>query len=274
MNVSEILRTAALSYRDTEVLLQHVLKKSRSWLHTHPEYALTPDELATWEQLASRRAQSEPVAYLIGEREFYGRLYRVTPDVLIPRPETEQLVEVGTAFLRRHTLPAKVLELGTGSGCITVSLALETAKDHCYVATDLSESALQIARGNAARYEKEEAITWLESDLFAHPQLAEAAPFHLILANLPYLPEGEPLSREVAAYEPASALYSGSDGLDLYRAFFRAAPAFLAANGMIAVEFGDGQHEAMQELARDAFPDKTVSIYRDYADLPRILTAN
>jgi len=270
-----------------EVLLGHVLGVSRAHLLAHPERALTPAEQVAYERLVERCAQGEPLFYLTGHREFYGLDFLVDRRVLIPRPETELLVEQALAVI---SPAAVVVDVGTGSGCIAVTLAVHLFSTpsppapplpklrerglgvRALYATDLSPAALEVARANAARHGVAGQITFLQGDLLA--PLPE--PADVIVANLPYVArdEWDRLAAEpnVAGFEPAIALDGGRDGLDLFRRFFNQAPAHLAPGGTILLEIGAGQAGAVTQLARQAFPQAQVAIRRDYAGLDRIVS--
>lgn len=195
-----------------------------------------------FEALLTRRAAGEPVAYLLGTREFYGRVFHVAPGVLIPRPETEHLVQEAIGWLNdRHG--AQVVDVGTGSGCIAITLALESP--HVIVtATDVSEAALDIARGNEAALGAR--VAWHHADLFG----GAAGPFDLIVSNPPYVPERDrdSLRRDVREYEPAGALYGGPDGLAVIRRLIPEALAHLTPGGRLMMEVGAGQRADITAL--------------------------
>lgn len=277
-----------------EVLLAHVLEVSRAHLLAHPERLLSAPEWAAYVQLVKRGAAGEPLFYLIGHREFYGLDFLVDPRVLIPRPETELLVEQALAYISAYR-PVTVADIGTGSGCIAVTLAVhlfgspspptsplpelwerrkggEEKGVQAIYATDISAAALEVARANAERHGVADKITFLQGDLLA--PLPE--PVALIVANLPYVARDEwgQLSAEanVAEFEPSIALDGGGDGLALFRRFFQQAPVALTPGGAILLEIGAGQAEAVMALARTAFPHAHISVARDYAGLERIVS--
>ncbi len=271
-----------------EVLLAHVLGVSRAHLLAYPERTLSQHEWDAYVRLVERCAQGEPLFYLIGHREFYGLDFLVDPRVLIPRPETELLVEQALSFISAY-LPSTVADIGTGSGCIAVTLAVYVSGSpsawlgrgdaegegkgvRAIYATDISSAALEVARANAERHGVADKITFLQGDLLAPlPQ-----PVALIVANLPYVARDEwgQLAAEanVAEFEPAIALDGGLDGLALFRRFFQQAPAYLAPGGAILLEIGAGQAEAVTALARAAFPQAHIGVVRDYAGLERIIS--
>jgi release factor glutamine methyltransferase len=228
-----------------ELLLAHALKCDRVRLYLDFDKPLAEPELAAFRDLVKRRADGEPTAYLVGKREFWGRPFRVTPAVLVPRPETELLVEAALA-----ALPAggTALDLCTGSGAIAISLALEKAGARV-VATDLSPEALAVARENAAALGA--TVELLEGDLFA-PLPADRR-FDLVVSNPPYVPTGElaGLSREVRR-EPRLALDGGADGLLLLRRIVAEAPRWLAPGGTLLLEMHESHAEPLVRLCREA----------------------
>ncbi|HSN15829.1 MAG TPA: peptide chain release factor N(5)-glutamine methyltransferase [Anaeromyxobacteraceae bacterium] len=228
-----------------ELLLSHALRCERVRLYLDFDKPLGEAELAAFRELVKRRAEGEPTAYLVGRREFYGRPFRVSPAVLVPRPETELVVEAALAALPEG---GRALDLCTGSGAIGVSLALER-KGARVVATDLSPAALAVARENAAALGAE--VELLEGDLFA--PVPAGAPFDVIVSNPPYVPSGElpGLSREVRR-EPALALDGGADGLALLRRIVAEAPRHLAPGGALVLEMHESHAEPLPRLCLEA----------------------
>ncbi len=246
---------------EATLLMQHVLGVSRAALGAHPEAALDDDQSAAFADLVARRADGWPIAYLTGEREFYGRSFHVTPAVLIPRPETELLVELGTEKLRGRARP-RILELGTGSGCIAVSLACELP-GAAVTAVDLSESSLEVARGNAARHGV--LVDFLRSDWFS----AVTGGFDLIVANPPYVADGDShLGEGDLRFEPPTALACGPDGLDAIRRIVLDAPRHLLPVGWLFLEHGYDQGPALAELLAAAGFD-AIEQRRDLAGIVR-----
>lgn len=235
--------------RETELLLCHVLQKSRAYVLARPELKLTKTQNAELTTLLKRREQGEPMAYLIGKRGFWKHDFEVTPATLIPRPETELIIETALQHLETGT-PARILDLGTGSGIIAISLALESPFWQV-VAVDASLAALEIARKNA-RLLQALNVSFLESNWFS----ALADQFHgnqkgfdLIVANPPYIAEQDPhLTQGDLRFEPQDALSSGPDGLKDLRTIIREAPYFLKHEGFLMVEHGYDQHTAVQQL--------------------------
>jgi len=233
---------------DAELLLAHVLGKSRVYLYTHYDQPLSVAEREAYRALVLRRGKYEPVAYILGSREFYGRSFKVTSDVLVPRPETEHLVDAVLEWLAAEKFGApRLADVGTGSGIIAVSLAAELPTA-TLDAVDLSEGALVIARENAATHAVAERITFCTGDLAA--PLVGRGPYTALAANLPYIPESDRagLSPDVRLHEPSLALFAGADGLTLVRRLIAAAPALLARPGLVALEIGAGQWPAVQAL--------------------------
>ncbi len=271
--LSEVTRDLAAAGIDTpeldaELLLARVLDGDRSWLMAHPEQPLTPEQQALFRQMAARRARREPLAYITGQRWFYDILLHVTPAVLIPRPETEELVERALAWLRRHP-DALVADIGTGSGAIALAIARHAPPRVRILATDISPEALAVARENARRLELETRIRFRQGDLLA----ALPGPVDLLLANLPYVAERDrdALMPEVAVHEPAGALFSGEAGLDHLRRLLTQAPGYLRPGGLILLEIGYEQGEAVLTLAQQHFPAAAITIHPDLAGQDRLL---
>lgn len=256
--------------RDASVIARGLLGWSPAdWL-SRRETDADPGFLAAFEALVVRRAAHEPVAYLLGTREFYGRPFVVAPGVLIPRPETELLIDTALAWLRAHDAraAATVVDVGTGSGCIALTIALEQP-DVRITATDRSSDALAVARQNAAALGVA-AIDWRLTDLLDDVP----GPVDLVLSNPPYVPERDrtSLASDVRDYEPAMALFGGDDGLDVVRRLIPAAAAALRAGGRFICEVGAGQREAVTDLLRaDGFRD--IQWAADLQGIPRIVSA-
>ncbi len=251
---------------DAELLVGHVLTLPRIQLYVQSDRPLSADELAAIRELIKRRQAGESVAYLVGKKEFWKLEFAVDARVLVPRPDTETLIEVATDRLG-ESAAARIADVGTGSGAIAVTLAKLRA-DAAVYASDVSEDALAVARANAERHGA--AVTFVAGDLAA-PLIAHA-PFTLIVANLPYIPTGElaGLPAEVRV-EPALALDGGPDGLVLVRRLVTAAPALLSPGGALALEIGAGQAPATAALLREAgFTD--VQIKRDLGGIERIVS--
>lgn len=245
---------------EARLLLGHLIGKSAAWLEAHRDDGL--DAAADYAALVGRRAAGEPIAYLLGVREFYGRDFTVSPDVLIPRPETELLVDI----VRTKVSPgetARILDLGAGSGCLAVTLAQELPRTQV-MAVDISPAALAVARENATRLGA--AVNFVESDWFAAlvPQR-----FDLIVANPPYVAAGDPHLREGdLRFEPADALTDHADGLSALRRIVTEAPAWLVPGGWLFLEHGYDQASAVREvLVAAGFVD--LEQHRDLAGIVR-----
>jgi release factor glutamine methyltransferase len=250
------------------VLLAHALGRERSWLYAHPENLLSPHQLSLYQSLVSRRARREPVAYLTGHKEFFGLDFVVTPDVLIPRPETEHLVEWALQLAVAIPSPLTMADVGTGSGAIAVTLAVRLAQA-VVVATDTSSAALAVTQRNAGCHGVAGRIHCVQGDLLA-PLIGR---FHLIVANPPYLSHADLAAAppEVANWEPRAALDGGPDGLAVIRHLLAMASDRLHPNGALLVEIGASQGPEVFSLARRHFPQAKVEIARDYAGLDRLL---
>lgn len=253
--------------RDADVLLMHTLKKSRAWLMAHGDELLSDELFLSYTELLERRRRGEPIQYITGETEFYGLPFRVTPEVLIPRPETEHLVEKVIELAARFEQP-RIVDVGTGSGAIAVALAHEWLSA-VITAIDLSRSALAIARENAKRNEVD--LRFLDGDLLA-PVDGEC--FEIVVSNPPYVPSGDraTLSVEVREYEPALALFAGDDGLDVYCRLIPAAFGALVPGGYVALEIGYGQSKAITELLAKAGFEQ-IEFVPDLQGIPRVASA-
>ena len=251
--------------RDSALLLCRSLGKDRAWLLAHPDVTLTEPQLIHFNELLARRAKHEPMQYILGEQEFYGLSFLVTPEVLIPRPETEHLVEAALACLPLDQA-ARVADVGTGSGAIAVALA--DARPALQVtALDLSPPALHIAKLNAERHGLSAHIYFLESDLLA--SVANQR-FDMIVANLPYVAAEEVLEEQVRRWEPALALYAGPRGTELYERLIPQASRALLPGGWLLLEIGHGQHEEIQSLLAGW---REIRFIADLQGIPRVAIA-
>ena len=256
---------------DAEILLMEVLGWSREDLYRSPETTLDASETERFEALVARRERGEPVAYLIGKREFRSLDFTVTPDVLIPRPETEHLVEAVVDFLASRPGPQRILDLGTGSGAIAVSVAKECPEAEVW-ATDVSAPALAVARENARRHGVERRIHLFHGDLCAP---ARDLPGYLdaVVSNPPYIPTREMtrLPRDVRDWEPSLALDGGVDGMGFHRRIAEEGIPLLREGGLLAVEIGADLGDAVCELFRAHRDIREIRMLRDYAELPRVV---
>jgi len=259
--------------RDAEVLLAHVLSVEGARLHAHPETPVEPEAAGRYRTLLARRSGREPLQYLTGVQEFWSLAFKVTPAVLIPRPETEGIVE---AFLRLNRAPGPVvLDIGTGSGCLAVVVAREVPGARVF-ASDVSEEALSVARDNAAALGVSGHIRFRLGDLFEpHRGDALERAVDFILANPPYVSHDEParLMPEVRDHEPRSALVAGPDGLAVHRRLARGAADFLKPGAHLIAEIGLGQDAPLRDLYRDHARLDLVAIEPDLAGIPRVLIA-
>ena len=270
--------SATIARRDAETLLAHILFRDRAWLIAHADTDLSTTILNTLRALTARRASKEPLQYLTGVQEFYGLPLLVTRDTLIPRPETEQLVEAVLQWIaaRPHLAAPRILDVGTGTGAIAIALATHLPAA-AVTATDLSPAALSIAEHNAGRLHLGDRIHFLQSDVLDAPHFKTAAPFDVIVSNPPYVSiyEAATMQPEVMDYEPHLALFAGPTGLDIYRRLLPAAHAALRPGGLLALEFGYGQTDALTALftSHSLLPWENLSIHDDYAGIPRIALA-
>lgn len=251
---------------DAQTLLAHILQRPRPWLLAHPETTLSPAQAADLTKALQRLQEGQALPYILGEWEFFCLTFEVTPDVLIPRPETELLVEQALAWLQEGPERERVADVGAGSGCIGISLAVH-APHVRVLATDLSLAALRVVRRNAARHGVTERVWPVCGDLLTPCR----AVFDLIVANLPYIPRKT--LRRLAVYErePALALDGGSDGLESIRRLLEQAPARLAPGGLLLLEIEASQGARVRSLAAQVFPEAEISIHPDLAGRDRIL---
>ncbi|MCA1618658.1 MAG: peptide chain release factor N(5)-glutamine methyltransferase [Acidobacteria bacterium] len=266
------LREAGLAEprREAGTLLSHATGRDSAFLITHADEALTPAEGAALRDAVARRAAGEPFQYIAGRQEFYGLDFVVTPDVLIPRPETELLVETALELLDGSDAPF-VCDVGTGSGCIAVTL-LHERRDARGYALDISDNALEVAERNAVRHGVGERLRLLVSDCFDALGAGghEGVRFDLIASNPPYVAEAdlEGLQREVREHEPRVALTPGGDGLSVIRRLVAESPRFLMPGGRLLMEIGFNQHERVAALI-DPEVWKLLDIHKDLQGIPR-----
>ena len=262
-SAGEMLRAAGIDPVDARALLRAALGIDDAQIAAHPERALTDEQRHRYRELVERRRAGEPVAYLTGEREFYSLAFKVTPAVLIPRPETELLVETALAHVPGQ-LECRVLDLATGSGCVAVSIALNRARARV-TATDASRDALAVARENAARHRVR--LECVESDWFA---ALAGRRFDLIVANPPYVAEGDPcLARGDLRFEPRAALVAGADGLACIRLIVAQARPLLAPGGRLMLEHGYDQAGRCRALLAEA-GYREVTSHWDLAGVERV----
>jgi release factor glutamine methyltransferase len=273
-----------------ELLLVNVLGRDRAWLYTHCEDALDSASVAKYFALIARRAAGEPTQYLTGKQEFWGLEFEVTPAVLIPRPETEHVVEVALERLAARGIKInptsgapsptlRVADVGTGSGCLAVALAHEMPHAEIF-ATDISAAALDVACRNAARHGVSARIHFVEADLlepFRHqsPTASHTVHLDLIVSNPPYVAhdEASSIQREVREHEPESALFGGPTGIEIYARLTEQAAALLAPRGILVVELGYGRADKVRRILQEQHHWANISITNDLANIPRVVAA-
>ena len=257
---------------DAQIILAHVIGHPRTWLLAHLETPLTPLQIDQTKEAVSQFQAGTPLPYILGHWEFYGLDFNITKNVLIPRPETELLVEKAIAWLKASPERRTVADIGTGSGAIAVTLAMHLP-DARILATDLSFAALKVAKHNAEKFHVHHKIDFLQCDLL--PQhidpLSTEGHFDLICANLPYIPTKTLHDLPIYGNEPTLALDGGADGLDLYRRLLQLAPQWLAPNGKILLEIESTQGVKALSLAYDTFNDMNIQLHQDMAGHDRIL---
>ena len=268
-------RTVDAPRLSAELLLSSVLGLKRIELYTQYNQPVTQERLEQLRGLVKRAGLHEPVVYLVGKTEFYSMEFEVTPDCLIPRPETELLVQRAIEFLRRRSGPQQVCDLCTGCGVIAVAIAANVP-DARVVATDLSAAALGVAARNVAKHELQDHVELLQGDLFEPviPQL-DVTPFDLIACNPPYVStvEYEALEKNVKDYEPRLALHAGDDGLDVYRRLCEQVGQFLKPGGILLLEIGYTQGPAVRELLERANAFAEIRVEKDLQKNDRIVVA-
>lgn len=275
VEAAQILRKAGVpeARREAGSLLAHIIGRDRTFLITHADDTLAVNDVERYNELVARRASGEPLQYLTGWQEFYGLEFEVTPDVLIPRPETELLIEKALLLLKEKTDAEKtgaptICDVGTGSGCIAVTLLHKLPRARA-TALDISTSALRVAARNAARHNVSERLTLIESDCFAALE-GTTAQFDLIASNPPYINEADlfNLQREVREHEPRIALTPGADGLRMIRRLLADAPRFVKHGGYLLIEIGYDQHAAVEQMI-DAKIWQLLDIHKDLQGIPR-----
>lgn len=283
-----------LGWLEAEILMAHTIKKDRSWVIAHATDSLTPSlEKKFWDYV-ERRVNHEPIAYIIGTKDFYGRPFFVNRSTLIPRPDTETMIDALKKQYQTND-PLLILDVGTGSGAIAITVALEFP-NAVVIASDICQRALRIATKNAKLHSIEHRIIFIKGNLLtdsiikaigdrlAHHRFDEGGKSKIgknnnaklvILANLPYLPESDrnKLAKDITGFEPADALYSGIDGLDLIRELFTQISNKLNVNpNLILTEFDPPQVKVIQKLAKETFPIADISVIRDIAKKDRVIT--
>jgi release factor glutamine methyltransferase len=251
---------------DAQVLLARMVNKPRAWVLAHPEIVLSPDQQIGLDGALERLRRREPLPYVLGEWEFYDRIFSLTPQVLIPRPETELLVEEALKWLGNARPNRLACDVGAGSGCIAVTLAAHVPGLHL-LAVDISLPALKVAASNAERYRVSQQIDFLQNDLLK----GVGGHFDLICANLPYIPTEKLRSLPIYGREPDLALDGGPDGLELIRRLLSHAPRNMTPGGLLLMEIEATQGDVVLELAGKIFPASNPRILTDLAGLDRLL---
>lgn len=281
MNLREALKRAIRDLRAgnapspvlaAELLLMHAVGQSRAWLYAHAADPLDPSVAERYRELVRQRASGVPTQHLTGHQEFWGLEFQVTPDVLIPRPETEHVIEVALARLGQHRsrLPLRIADVGTGSGCLAIALAREMPPARVY-ATDISRAALSVARRNAARHDLAERIVFLETHLLA---AFPPRSLDVVVSNPPYVArkDAASLPREVREHEPHVALFAGEEGMAVYPHLIAEAVDRLVSGGLLVLELGYDMSERVEALL-DSSDWREIRIASDLAGIPRVLSA-
>jgi len=278
--IAEILREASFALEaagsptsrlDAEVLLSHCLKLDRLRFYTHSEQALSSEATEDYAKKIDRRKKGEPISYIVGVKEFWSLPFQVDPSVLIPRPETEVLVEEALVIMSERREPGwRVLEIGTGSGAVAVALASERRNIHV-TATDLSGEALAVAKGNAERNGVEGRVLFLQGDLF-EPVTGQ---YDMIVSNPPYISRHDfgllPLG--IKDYEPSRALLAGPEGIEFHRELIFKGASFLERGGWLLMEMGEGQGQNIRECFETQDGYEEVGIRSDYGGTERVIKA-
>jgi release factor glutamine methyltransferase len=272
-----ILSTASITNArlDAEVLLAHIIRKDRVWLVTHRDDVLADKDQQDFDDAIRRRIRREPLQHIIGNQEFWGLEFKVTPDVLIPRPETEFIVEAALEIVHKRNQQVRIIDLCTGSGCIAVSLAKELTSAHV-IATDASEKALAVARENARNHGVADRIRYLEGDLFDPlEELDIREQIDIIVSNPPYVRAGDltTLQPEVRDYEPKLALVAGPEGTEIAAKIIKFASEYLKKNGLLIMEMGLGQVEALAKMVEATGAYAKPEILKDLAGIDRVIIA-
>jgi release factor glutamine methyltransferase len=255
---------------NAETLLMFVLGVNRAYLYAHPERELSREEQARYDDVLAQRARDFPSQYITGHQEFWGLDFLVSPVVLIPRPETEHLIETVLELAREAPNP-RIVDVGTGSGCIALALAHELRNAEIY-GVDLSAEALEIARANAARLQLDQRVRFLQSDILE--ALADQHDFDFVVSNPPYVgfDEADKVQRSVFQHEPKMAVFAGENGLDIIRPLIIQARAILKPGGWLAMEIGYSMRDAVLELLNPTMWDER-QVVPDLQGIPRVIAA-
>ncbi len=265
--VHDLAERSESSRADVSLLMAHAMGRSRGWLVAQPDALLSEEQIAAFVELCNRRKRGEPIAYILGSAGFYGREFLVNDRVLVPRPETEHLVEDALGFIRG---PVRVLDVGTGCGAIACTIAAET--DATVDADDVSPAAIEIATENARRLGVGDRCSFYRGDLV---EPVRGNRYDVVIANLPYVPTGDlPERPEPASFEPREALDGGPDGLGPYRRLLAELPALLGDRALTLLEAAPPTISQLAELVRRALRDWVVTVCNDYAGLARYVRAS
>lgn len=269
-NAASLLQSHSYTPSEAELLLGFVLNLAKADILAHPEQELTNEQAAQAEILLQRRLANEPIAYIIGQKDFYGRTFKVSPDVLIPRPDSEIIIDEAKKILEAKPT-ASILDIGTGSGCLIITVALETENKFTYTGLDISSTALEIAKKNAASLGAQ--VNFLQSNLLDslnNKNQTSDTSYSLVIANLPYL-TGEQMSEPSIQSEPELALYGGTQGLHYYQQLLRQLPQFVTNDSVILLEIDPMQEHLLDEDIQHIFPAAGVEYIPDLSGKTRLI---
>jgi len=280
--VKKLGRNSPTPQLDAEILLVDILKKPRAWILAHPEYELTKPQIINYQLKIARRSHSEPIAYIVNYKDFYNLSFYVNRNVLIPRPETELIVEKSLTYIRQHLKQATIIELGTGSGCVTISLMKNLrflSKNYHFYATDISKKALNIAKKNAQKYQLTDKLEFVQSNLLQNNKIQTVFKKQLsivILANLPYLSKKlyATTKKNVKKFEPKVALLSGQDGLAHYRKLFRQLKLLITKYSAAITIFCEISPEQKSKMTKEIlvnFPQAKIKFFKDLSNKWRLV---
>jgi release factor glutamine methyltransferase len=269
--LSQLTKDLSESERDVQVILAHVMERPRTWLLAHLDTHLSQPQIDSATQAFNSYQAGTPLPYIIGHWEFFGLDLEVTKDVLIPRPETELLVEKAIIYLQNNPNKKNVIDIGTGSGAIAISIAVNVPDTKIW-ATEISTAALEVAKRNANKLKVDKQIEFIECDLLPENNLASKV--DLICANLPYVPTEIMLGLSIYGREPTLALDGGSDGLALYRRLFKLIPDWLAPQGKMLFEIEASLGQQSLSLAHKSFPHADIHLHQDLTGRDRLLEIN
>ncbi len=257
---------------DASVLIAHILNKPRTWVVAHPDISLTTEQQNHLKNSITRLESGEPLPYVLGRWDFFGMDFIVTPDVLIPRPETELLVEKAIAWLSRHPTQSSIADVGTGSGAIAISIAVNVP-DGKILATEISQKALQVANQNAIKHGVDGKIEFMQCDLLPDRsgKTADRSTVDLICANLPYIPTRTMLDLPIYGREPTLALDGGNDGFTLIRKLMEIAPEHLSPHAFMLLEIEASLGDQALQLAHAMLPNANVHLHQDLTGRDRLL---